>query len=343
MHNPYANVNLETAIQVKSFSHLHATTQARFEKAVALGYKHIPVSHYLPSEPKYPLKDFFSDVPADVIGSPNSEKVRTTDGGHYNALGSFMTGYGHDDTERDRITPAELADAIFAQLQYSDGGGMTINHPVNWKASENEADSKAQEISRCCKLLDYDERVLGIEVYNSGLEVTRENYEKYYKGFYREMIPFWDAILKTGRKCFGFWSVDWFGVAEDYGSHILLVPEFTEHECLRAYRNGAFYGILKDTGMRLNNLAMSGKTLSVGVNRDSVIDFYTDRGLVKSVTGTSASCAAIDKDVFLRVEVTEVGDADSRIFSNAVMLRSKDDVDAELKRKERKKKFLILS
>lgn len=347
MNNPYSGVNWATATQVKSFSHLHLTNQTSFEQAIEMGYKHIPTSHYIPSAPKYPLAEHYQNVPDDVIGSPNSEKIWTVGGGHYNALGSFAEGYGHDDKDREKISPTDLADMIFSQLQYSDGGGMTINHPVGWKQSDNPQYSKESTIKRCCDLLDYDDRVLGIEVYNNGYEASYGSYLEYYKGFYKEMLPFWDAILKTGRKCFGFWVIDWFDtVTPYYGSHILLVPEFTEHECLKAYRNGAFYGIIKDTGLRFTNLALNGKTLNVGVNKECVIDFYTDRGLVKSITGTSASCTAIDKDVFLRVEVTEVGDADSRIFSNAIMFKNKDDVahEAESARKrDRLKKFLILS
>ncbi len=357
MNNPYQNVNWGTDAQVKSFSHLHLTNQTAFDRAIDMGYKHIPVSHYTPSAPKYPLAEHFANVPNDVIGSPNSEKIWTVGGGHYNAIGSFAEGYGHDDKERDRISPTDLADLIFSQLQYADGGGMTINHPVGWKGSWNEAISKQNQIARCCELLDYDDRVLGIEVYNNGYEwnyeghPSYETYKHYYKGFYREMLPFWDAILKTGRKCFGFFVIDWFDdVQPYYGSHILLIPEFTEHECLKAYRTGAFYGILKDTGLRFTNLATSGKTMTVGVNKQSTIDFYTNRGLIKSVTGTSANYTAIDSDVFLRVEVTEVGDADSRIFSNAVMFKTKEDLEREeqereeiARKKDRMKKFLILS
>lgn len=347
MNNPYLNVNWNTATQVKSFSHLHLINQTTFERAIEMGYKHIPTSHYNPSSPKYPLAEHYENVPSDVIGSPNSEKIWTTNGYHFNALGSFAEGYGIDDKDRDKISPNDLFDLILSKLQYSDGGGVTINHPVGWKQSDNENYDKERIIASCCEQLDYDDRVLGIEVYNNGYEASYgESYQKYYKGFYKEMLQFWDAILKTGRKCFGFFVIDWFDtVTPYYGSNILLVPEFTEHECLKAYRNGAFYGIIKDTGLRFSNLTMSGKTLSVGVNKESVIDFYTNRGLVKSVTGTSANCTAVDSDIFLRVEVTEVGDTDSRIFSNAIMFKSKEDIEkeAEAKRKERMKRILLLS
>ena len=41
------------------------------------------------------------------------------------------------------------------------------------------------------------------------------------------------------------------------GRNILLVPEFTEYECLKAYRGGRFYGCLHDCGLKVTDVTAS--------------------------------------------------------------------------------------
>jgi hypothetical protein len=44
--NPYKGVNWEKAIQIRSTSHIHITDQAGLDKAVRIGYRHLPISNY---------------------------------------------------------------------------------------------------------------------------------------------------------------------------------------------------------------------------------------------------------------------------------------------------------
>ena len=78
--NPYENVNWDTAEHIKSMSHMHLTNQESFERAVKDGYRHFPISNYIPAKPTYPLADFFRNVPDDVLGAPliSSETYLTT-------------------------------------------------------------------------------------------------------------------------------------------------------------------------------------------------------------------------------------------------------------------------
>ena len=176
MLNPYANVNFDTATQVKSFSHMHVGTSERFQQAIADGYKHFCPSNYQPSKPYYPLSEYFTGIPSDVIGSPNSEKVKLINGGHICALGSFCEGYGHEESAVN--TPWETVfDDVLAQLQYPDAGGITLNHPDDFNTK------------RRCEMLDHDDRVLGIEIFNNCEEHAREGYnEPYYKGWYKQYL-----------------------------------------------------------------------------------------------------------------------------------------------------------
>lgn len=310
--NPYADINWNNIVQVKSVSHVHAIYQSKLDNVAAQGYEHIPISHYKPSVPMYPLVDFFDTVPEGVISSPNSEKARTGDGYHFNALGSFAEGNGVGDGEVSEPW-SRIFKRIFDQLQYSDGGGITLNHP------------KEFDVDLRCAQLDYDDRVLGIEVFNNGTEINRG---------IADFSDFWDKILSTGRRCYGFAVIDWpdteflhDGVW--YGSCMLLVPEKDEHECLKAYRNGHFYAIKKDTGLRFTSISYADDTMSCALNRSATIKFYTKDGVKKTVSGSSASCSCDKSDTFMRIEVTEQSDSDSFLWSNPIMFKTKQEVSVE--------------
>lgn len=304
-HNPYTGINWGTVKQIKSFTHMHVYTQQLFEQAYELGYRHFPISHYQPSSPKYPLDNFFTNVPVDILGCPNSEKVKATNdlGSHYCAIGSTQAGHGHDDVIT--LTWQDLYMDIFNNLQYPTGGGLQINHPTGVKTST------------ICTRLDYDNRVLGHEIYNDG-ETDATNLE---------YLKLWNSVLKTGRRCFGFCVIDWMLEGKKFdGSSVLLVSDFTEQKCLEAYRNGAFYGILQDTGLRFTSLASTDTIVTVGVNRSATISFITDKGIEKTVTGTSATFSPIGR-VYCRVEVQEGSDMRKRMFSQPFMYKNRKDVN----------------
>ncbi len=121
-------------------------------------------------------------------------------------------------------------------LRFPDGGGLTLNHPTGSPDDYLE-------------MLDFDPRVLGIEVWNqltSGFGSDR--------GFYDSMtrppshfLQLWDEILATGRRCWGFFVKD--HNTHGRGRNILLVPPLgglsadqRDAALLRAYRNGTFFG-----------------------------------------------------------------------------------------------------
>ncbi len=122
-------------------------------------------------------------------------------------------------------------------LLYADGGGITLNHPTG-------------KMENYVEMLDFDPRVLGIEVWNhlsSGFGAS--GYVDSMDGtppphyFY----DLWDQILATGRRCWGFFVKD--HTIYGRGRNVLLVPsvesasrEEKEATALRAYRNGSFFG-----------------------------------------------------------------------------------------------------
>ena len=82
-------------------------------------------------------------------------------------------------------------------------------------------------------------------------------------------------MLATGRKCFGFFTPDH---AVGKGRNILLVPEFNERECLRAYRQGSFYGAIEGNGLRFSNVTLAGQTLFVAIHRKGVVRLASNKG-----------------------------------------------------------------
>ena len=306
MLNPYASINFERAKYIKSMSHMHATNQERFEEALREGYRHIAVTNYQPSVPTYPLADYFTNIPEDAIGCPNTEKVYTLNSHiHFCSLGSFAKGHGH--TEGATATWQQAFTEIIDQLQFPDGGGITINHPGYIGAETPE---------KIFEYLDFDSRVLGIEMYNScGRKVDGLHQPCFY-------TDLWDAVLATGRRCWGFAVVDWrLHHKNNWGSNVLILPSPTEHECLRAYRTGAFYMQIKDIGLKFTDINAVEDAVSISVNMDCEIKFITARGVVSTASGRSARYHISEDDTFVRIEATALGDPDAAIFSNPIMLK----------------------
>lgn len=121
-------------------------------------------------------------------------------------------------------------------LLFADGGGLTLNHPTG-------------TLKDYAAMLDFDPRVLGIEVWNqltSGFGSSRGFYDQS-DGPVRHFYELWDEILRSGRRCWGFFVKDHntFG----RGRNVLLLPplnglsaEEREAAALRAYRRGCFFG-----------------------------------------------------------------------------------------------------
>lgn len=121
-------------------------------------------------------------------------------------------------------------------LLHPDGGGITLNHPTG-------------KLDDYLKMLDFDARVLGIEVWNqltSGFGSNRGFYDLS-DGPHVHFYQLWDDILRTGRRCWGFFVKDHNTYGR--GRNVLIVPDLAglplaerEAAALRAYRKGTFFG-----------------------------------------------------------------------------------------------------
>lgn len=132
----------------------------------------------------------------------------------------------------------EMVDGIRkGGLLHSDGGGITLNHPTGKRDAY-------------LPMLDFDPRVLGIEVWNqltSGFGSDRGFYDTSNGAAPDHFYRLWDEILATGRRCWGFFVKDHNTYGR--GRNVLLLPSpdtldpgEREAAALRAYRQGTFFG-----------------------------------------------------------------------------------------------------
>ena len=290
----------------------------------------------------------YTDIPEDVILSHNAEHHGwTNSSAHICSPGSSFASGTFDCGKRSDLhwhyhldkhgfpwgfggTWQEGFKGMLQGLDYPDGGGITINHPTSLTRFSDD---------QVFEMLDFDERVLGIEIYNdtqvhqaklaaiAGGEaavVTASGMEEI--GF---SLNTWDRILSTGRRCWGFCVPDhkvekggnWIGRS------VLLVSEFTEHNCLKAYRQGQFYGCLKDSGLTIRDFTVTDSSISVSTNSTARIKFITGAGVASTVTGNSATYElgrdnSTPEVTYVRVEVED--DSGERLFLQPVMWTTGD-------------------
>lgn len=313
MRNPYANTDWNNDERIMSISHQHCESQTQLNYLIAGGVMHYAISNYYPSVPCYPPIGNFdiTTLPDGALSSPNAEHHNmsffgTVEGNnHFNSLGCFF----ESGSERGE-TPVGCGGApwenIFRQilesLQYDDAGGITINHP-RW------SNLKVPMMER---FLDYDDRVLGIEIASQPTTVEPSSGTAW-------NVEEWDEILLTGRKCWGFFVADHAGQynANWLGRNILLIKEHTEHECLKAYREGRFYGQLAHTDLTFLDISLDGNAFSVTTQNATHIDIIID-GNKTTFDENSASITIPNNAVYVRAEAHSDDDS---IYSNAITFK----------------------
>ena len=274
---------------------------------------------------KYPFvegKKIFDPLPPGILEAPNAEHHgflledgRTAGSLHMCAPGSaFASGtFDAHDLCKTRSHGYHYGsgefwgtaiDRMIGGLIHPDGGGVTINHP-SWTKLDREL---------MLKILDHDPRVLGIEV----IEDDGHNSENY-----------WDWALATGRQCFGFFVPDWHIDKKVFGVNVLCVHERTVHACLKAYREGNFYGALNGLHeLAFTRIACDGQTVVAATDKPARFEVITARGVVKEATGREISWT-VEPDrpwqgaryhVFARVKAYAVDGSEEVLFSQPFML-----------------------
>ncbi len=288
----------------------------------------------LPAEMQrqYPFKEggkLFGPLPEGVLEAPNAEhhaflmeNGRNHGHLHMNSPGSLFASGTFDQNQKNRFQTGTrggyhfgsgefwktAVDRMIEGLIYPDGGGVTINHP-SWSGYER---------GLLLRLLDYDPRVLGIEVLEAGV-----NSEAY-----------WDWILATGRQCFGFFVPDHKIRPANgaFGVNVLVTEERTAHACLKAYREGNFYGAKRGLNeLRFTRIAFEGTTVEAETDKPADFKVITANGVVKEAKGAtsikwemegrSGWCGPRESfHVFARVKASAVGGSGEELFSQPMML-----------------------
>ena len=216
----------------------------------------------------------FPSFPKDMLEAPNAEHHSFSDitphlhicapgssltSGHFDKWGAFGLS-NHGIKLGFQLPWREAFKLLLDNLITPDGGGITINHP-HWSYLPHET---------LTMLLDFDPRVLGIEVYNS-------NCDDSYSG---SSEVEWDRVLASGRQCFGFFTQDHLPAARIWrGRNILLVEEHSAEACLRAYRQGNFYGAITGSGLRFEYINFDGKELKARADREVFWQMITAQGI----------------------------------------------------------------
>ena len=273
---------------------------------------------------KLPFKEgekLFKPLPKDVLEAPNAEHhgFRLDNGkfaanlhmcapgsayasGTFDARNRYKTysaGYYFGSGEKWRIA----VDRMIAGLVHKDGGGVTINHPT-WTKLDR---------SLMLEILDHDPRVLGIEVLEAG----------------RNSESYWDAALSTGRQCFGFFVPDWSINKEIFGVNVLCVEEKTVHACLKAYREGNFYGAAHGLDeLAFTGLSFDGKCVRASTDKPARLEVITAKGVVKTIEGRDVAWNVVSDgngtgprvDVFARIRATAADGCGEVLYSQPFML-----------------------
>ena len=274
---------------------------------------------------KYPFVEgekIFKPLPKGVLEAPNAEhhSFLLEDGRPARSLHICSPGSAYASGTFDAHNLAKTAshgynygsgefwgtaiDRMIAGFIHKDGGGVTINHP-SWTKLDREL---------MLKMLDHDPRVLGIEV----IEDSGHNSENY-----------WDWALSTGRQCFGFFVPDWHIDNKVFGVNVLCVQEKTVHACMKAYREGNFYGALNGLDeLAFTRIAFDGRTVTAATDKPARFEVITSRGVVKETKGKEISWT-VEKEapwhgpgihVFARVKAYAADGSDEVLFSQPFML-----------------------
>ena len=284
---------------------------------------------------QYPFKEggrIFKPLPEGVLEAPNAEhhdfRFKSGEGRfcpnlHMNSPGSMFASGTFDQGQRLRFQTGVRGgycfgsgeywrtsiDRMIEGLVYPDGGGVTINHPV-WSAYDRNL---------LLNILDHDPRVLGMEVIEDG---------------HRNGEAYWDWVLATGRQCFGFFVPDHSIRIKDgsFGVNVLVTPERSVHACLKAYREGNFYGARRGLNeLKFTRISFDGTTAEAETDKPANLEVITGVGKVKEEKSSTGIRWTMEKPffwsgprahahVFVRIKATAVDGSGEELFSQPYML-----------------------
>lgn len=261
----------------------------------------------------------FPVIPEGLLEGPNAEHHWFTDAGvwlHICSPGSLLASgqfdipgkFGLADHGYQLGAPTTWRkgfDTLLENLITPDGGGIVINHPT-WSHLPGEF---------LCEMLDHDSRVLGIEVYNHNSADSFSDFSE----------NLWDMVLSTGRQCYGFFTQDHPTHDKLWKGRIILLPDTPDMAgCLRAMRQGRFYGCISGNGLRFEYIDFDGRTLRARCNRKALFKLICRKGVVDDVVRGTEFIYEVPEGKagemgYLRLTAQE-GTAEEKLYAQAIML-----------------------
>ena len=107
------------------------------------------------------------------------------------------------------------------------------------------------------------------------------------------------------------------------GCNVLLVKERTVEACLRAYRQGNFYGAVFGDRERFEHISFDGRKLDVRLDRPMKIEIIGAKGTIETKTDKGIAFSApadAQATVYLRVKASATDDSGEMLFSQPFML-----------------------
>ena len=308
VENPYHDVLFGNDIIVPTTTHDHCTAQSAIDAMLGKGLTALAISNYHPSTPFYPVSDHGLSVGAGVTEIPNAEHVDFTNAQcHLNSIGSMFSSGSAPGETPGGVNDTWQRGIIMMKRQFlsPELGSITVNHPT-WTGLP---------LRTILDILDFDESVVGLEIYNQDADVN------FSKGW---ALDTWDNILKTGRRCFGFAVPDHYAESSDKqnwkGRINLFVPENTQENCMSAIRHGRFFIQLYHTSLALTGLEVSGRRVTVSVSTSATIKTIINGAVFDTSVGTSKTVTVPDDAVYVRFEAATANDT---IYTNPVMFMTR--------------------
>lgn len=122
---------------------------------------------------------------------------------------------------------------------------------------------------------------------------------------------------------------DWSLQNEVFGVNVLCVEERTVHACLKAYREGNFYGAAHGLDeLAFTHLSFDGKSVRASTDKPARFEVITAQGVVKTVEGKEVSWDVVPDgsgtgprvDVFARIRATAADGCGEVLYSQPFML-----------------------
>ena len=116
-----------------------------------------------------------------------------------------------------------------------------------------------------------------------------------------------------------------------FGVTVLVTPERTVHACLKAYRDGNFYGAKRGLNeLKFTRISFGGTTVEAETDKPARLEVITGLGVVKSEKKSTAIKWTMDKEyewsgprndahIFARIKAYALDGSGEELFSQPFM------------------------